>query len=209
MGSSFVEFRGCAVWVKDWALQAAMFLLYREIEKRSDLSRALDDWRRTLMEQAVWAGGGSVWVGLQDYPDDQPSEPLVEVVRSAQQTPLPTARELAQAGIGMAGCEGGEAYWQRLEDGHYLQTAVPMVLAAFMELVSGEVDPRYGRLVHGAESNDVHHRTLPGDDVRVTRSEGEKRFAALVDQPFASSSFGPDTHVKFVKINDDGSSPKQ
>jgi hypothetical protein len=200
MGSSFVEFRGRGFWAKDTPLQAAMYLLHCELRDRSAVSEALGRWRDTLMVQARWGGGGCVWSGLQDFSDDQAGEALADVVRGAQarQSAQLTTHELAEARIAMSDYAGAEHFWRGVEQDAGTRNAVSMILAAFLELVGGEIDPRYGRLVHDAESEDANSRTLPGEDVRISRAREEARSAELLRGPFASSSFGPDPEVPFV-----------
>jgi hypothetical protein len=131
-----------------------MYLLHRELIDRGPVSEALGRWRDTLIEQARWTGIGCVWSGLQDFPEDGPADDLVDVVRGAhvRQTAHLTAHELAQARIAMADYPGAEKFWGGVEEDAYTRDAVSMVLAAFLELVGGQIDARYGQLVHDAES---------------------------------------------------------
>lgn len=171
MGSSFVEFRGRGFWAKDTLLQAAMYLLHRELADQGDLPASLGQWRDTLTDWATCPGSGCIDSGLRDYPGDAPTDPLIATIRGAQlrQRERLIGSDLARARIAVGEDSDAEKFWAGVEQETSTQDTVSTILAAFLELVSGQIDPRYGQLVYGAESEDAHARMIPGGDWRVGR----------------------------------------
>src|SRR4051812_43433313 len=84
MGSSFVEFRGRGFWAKDTPLQAALYLLHRELADHGEVAAPLGRWRDALIDWAACPGSGCIDSGLTDYPDDAATDPLAAAVRGAQ-----------------------------------------------------------------------------------------------------------------------------
>jgi hypothetical protein len=203
MGQSFVEFRGRGFWAKDTPLQAAMYLLHRELTDQSELISPLTRWRDTLIDWASCPGSGCIDSGLRDYPDDAPIDPLVAIIRGAQsrQPERLIGSELAQARVAVGDDPNAEKFWAGVEQNTWTQDAVSMILAAFLELVRGQIDPRYGQLVYGAESEDAHVRRIPGG---VTRAQAEARTNELPKGPLQTKSFGPDALVRFVPLDRGG-----
>jgi hypothetical protein len=204
MGSSFVEFRGRGFWAKDTPLQAAMYLLYRGLVRRTDLTSPLERWRDTLIDWAKCPGSGCIQSGLEEYPTDAPAEPIADIVGEAQshQVQWLKAPDLAREGIAVGDDPKAEEFWRGVEDDRWTQNAVSMILAAFQELLSGRIDPQYGQLVHAADSEAAQSRTLPYDDIR-TRGAGDD----LLGGQSQSSSFGPDGQVRFVPRDESETPP--
>jgi hypothetical protein len=200
MGSSFIEFRGRGFWAKDTPLQAAMYLLYRGLVGRTDLTTPLTRWRDTLIDWAKCPGSGCINSGLEEYPTDAPAESIADIVGEAQAHQLQwlKASDLARKGIAVGDDPKAAEFWRGVEDDGWTHNAVAMILAAFRELLSGQIDPRYGRLVHAADSEDAQSRTLPYDDVQTRVADND-----LSGGPFRSCSFGPDAQVRFVPRDDD------
>ncbi|HEU0054448.1 MAG TPA: hypothetical protein VFQ39_14775 [Longimicrobium sp.] len=73
MATSLVAFRGRVFFVKDTPLQAAMYLLARELTERGASTPWLARWRERLVRQARWGGGGLIIIGLDEYPPDEPA----------------------------------------------------------------------------------------------------------------------------------------
>jgi hypothetical protein len=181
-----------------------MYVLYRELAEQAVLSPALLQWRDTLVGWAACPGSGCIDAGLDDYPDDSTTDPVARTISGAQsrQRDRLIAADLAQARVAVGDDPGAEQFWRGVEEDQFVQGAVSMILAAFLELVTGRVDPRYGQLVHPIDSDDANSRTLPFEDVRVTRARSEARFDELLQRPPSSSNFGADANVRFVPRDD-------
>jgi hypothetical protein len=212
MGSSFVEFRGRGFWAKDTPLQVAMFGIARAIGQADESNGVMAKFRDTLQEQMIWGGGGCVYTGVDDIPDSEPVDPIARAVAKAMDslTEWLTADELTRARVGWGGFESAPQHWNwnGVESDGYTVSATKMVLAAFLELLTGTIEAEYGQLVYDAESEDAHARMIPGGDWRVAKAEADAREAAETERLLASpderSSFGPDAVVRFIPLDRSG-----
>jgi hypothetical protein len=203
VGSSFVKFRGRGFWAKDTPPQVAMFGISRAIDQESGLS-AVDLFRNTLQQQMVWGGTGCVYTGIEDFPDSDSVDSIVQAVEKAigSISEWLTAKELTRAKVAWGGFESAPQKWNwNAAEADSITPSTRMVLAAFLELLDGTIQTEYGQLVYSAESEDAHARMIPGGDWRAARAQTEAKFNELLNRPPQSSSFGPDVQVRYKPLD--------